>query len=214
MPDPNSPPTLPTPTSPPEAPKKPTGERREINQGWLDAISGTEKLAVDAANTDYAAKLAKRKIDTPWLAKLNADLERARALTGHATGKTTGKKLVMKEEQVRRAALIAQIQSVQSAAKQRFFAKNKPALADYYYGKNVQGMSRADFEACAKNILDKAKVADLPGIGAEELQAFDDALEAYKDVETDQSSEQSAATTARKTLEKLVKEIADQRREL
>ena len=110
--------------------------------------------------------------------------------------------------------LIEQIQSVQSAAKQEFFAKNKPALADYYYGQNVQGMSRSNLETCATNILDKAKVADLPGIEAAELQALDDALEAYRGVETEQSGEQSAATTARKALEKLVKDIGDQRREL
>ena len=54
----------------------------------------------------------------------------------------------------------------------------------------------------------------MPGIEAAELHALDDALAAYKGVETDQSGEQSGATAARKALEALVKEIADQRREL
>ena len=206
---------MPEPTTPPSVPsKKPAGERGPINQAWLDEISGTEKLAVTAAKTDYAAKLAKRKIAAPWLTKLNADLKQARKLTGQATGKTTGKKVVTKTEQDLRDALIEQIQCVQTAAKQKYFAKNKPALADYYYAKNLPGLSRSDLETCATNVLAKATDADLPGIEADELQALEDALDAYKGVETDQSGEQSGATGARKTLEKLVKEIADQRREL
>lgn len=39
-------------------------------------------------------------------------------------------------------------------------------------------------------------------------------IEAYKGVETDRSGEQSGATAGRKALEQLVKEMADQRREL
>ena len=113
-----------------------------------------------------------------------------------------------------KAALVAQIQSIRAAAKQKYFTKNKPALADYYFAKNIKGMSRPDLEACATNIAAKAKDAALPGIEAAELQALDDALEAYKGVETDQSGAQSGATAARKALEALVKEIADQRREL
>jgi len=207
-------PSPPAPTPSPEPPKKSATERREINQAWLDEISGTEKLAVVAAKDDYKAKLAKRKIDAPWLTKLNADLKKARDLTGQATGKTTGKKVVTKEEQGLRDALIEQIQSVQAAAKQKYFAKNKRALADYYYAKNLPGMSRSDLEACATNIKAKAKDAALPGIEADELQALDGALQAYKGVETEQSGEQSGATGARRQLEQLVKDIADQRREL
>ncbi len=207
-------PTPPAPTLPPEPPKKSAGPRGEINANWLDEISTTEKLAVVAAKDAYKTKLAKRKIDAPWLTKLSADLERARTLTGQATGKTTGKKVVTKTEKDLKAALVAQIQSIRAAAKQKYFTKNKPALADYYFAKNIKGMSRPDLEACATNIAAKAKDAALPGIEAAELQALDDALEAYKGVETDQSGAQSGATAARKALEALVKEIADQRREL
>ena len=212
MADPNPTPPRPTPT--PEPPRKPAVTRGEINANWLDGISTTEELVVVAAKDAYKTKLAKRKIDAAWLTKLSADLERARTLTGQATGKTTGKKVVTQTEKDLKAALVAQIQSIQAAAKQKFFTKNKPALADYYFAQNIKGLSRPDLEACATNIADKAKDAALPGIEAAELQALADALAAYKGVETDQSSEQSGATAARKALEALVKEIADQRREL
>jgi len=212
MADPNPTPPAPTPT--PEPPKKSAGPRSEVNVKWLDEISGTEKLVVVAAKDAYKAKFAKRKIDAAFLTKLTADLDRARTLTGQATGKTTGKKVVTRTEQDLRDALIEQIQSIQAAAKQKYFTKNKPALADYYYAKNLAGLSRPDLEACATSIKAKATDAALPGIEAAELQAFDDALEAYKDVETDQSGAQSGATGARKALEQLVKAIADQRREL
>ena len=92
----NDNPNPPAPTPTPEPPKKSAGPRGEINANWLDEISTTEKLAVVAAKDAYKAKLAKRKIDAPWLTKLSADLERARTLTGQATGKTTGKKVVTK----------------------------------------------------------------------------------------------------------------------
>jgi molybdenum-dependent DNA-binding transcriptional regulator ModE len=195
-------------------PKKSAGQRSDLNQAWLDEISLTEKLAVAAAKTDCAVTLAKRKIDAPWLASLSADLDRARTLAGQATGKTTGKRVATKEEQGLRDALIGQIQSVQSAAKQKYFATNKAALADYYYGQNTQGMSRAALEACATSILAKARDAGLPGIEADELQALDDALAAYRGVETEQSGEQSGATGTRKQLDQLIKAIAEQRREL
>ena len=212
MADPN--PTPPVPTPPPEPPKKSAVTCGEINANWLDEISTTEKLVVVAAKDAYKTKLAKREIVAPWLTKLTADLERARTLTGQATGKTTGKKVVTQTEKDLKDALIEQIQSIQAAAKQKYFTKNKPALADYFFAKNIKGLSRPDLEACATNIAAKAKDSALPGIEAAELQALDDALAAYKGVETDQSGAQSGATAARKALEALVKEIADQRREL
>lgn len=201
-------------TPPPEPTKKSAGQRGEINAHWLDEISTTEKLAIVAAKDAYKTKLAKRKIDAAWLTKLTADLAQARTLTGQATGKTTGKKVITQTEKDLRDALLEQIQSVQAAAKQKYFTKNKPALADYYFAKNLKGLSRPDLEACATNIAAKAKDAALPGIEAAELQALDNALAAYKGVETDQSGAQSGATAARTALEALVKEIADQRREL
>ena len=53
--------TLPAPAPPLEPPTKSAGQRAEINQAWLDEISGTEKLAVVAAKDACKAWLAKRK---------------------------------------------------------------------------------------------------------------------------------------------------------
>ncbi|MEK7676060.1 MAG: hypothetical protein AAB676_09535 [Verrucomicrobiota bacterium] len=75
-------------------------------------------------------------------------------------------------------------------------------------------MSRSALEDCGTNMLARATDAGLPGIEAAELKALEDALKAYQGVETEQSGEQSGATTTRKALEKLVKDIADQRRQI
>ena len=212
MTDQNTTPPAPTPT--PEPKKKSAVIRGEINALWLAEISGTEKLAFIAAKDAYKTKLAKCKVDAAWITKLTANLARARILAGQATGKTNGKKVASKTEKDLKLALVEQIHSFQAAAKQKYFAKNKPALADYYFSHNIMSLSRSDLEACASSIAAKAKEADLPGIETAELQALSDALAAYQAAETDQTTEQSDATAARRALEALVKEIADQRREL
>ena len=168
-------PTPPAPT-PPEPAKKTKRERSEINQDWLDEISFTAKLAPKVLKVRYAPTFAKRKIDEPFATQLKADLKRARGLVAVATGKTTAKKKVTQEEKDLRDALILQIQSIQSAAKQEYFTDNKAALDDYYYGDNLKGMSRSSLETAASNVRDKAAAANLPGIGEEELNALDDAL--------------------------------------
>ncbi len=202
----------PAPDSPAIQPKS-NHPRADLNQRWLAEISATEKLAAVAAKDGYAPQLARRKIDGAFLTKLNADLKQARDLTGQATGKSTGKKLVTQQEAALRDELIAQLRSVQSAAKQKF-SRNKTALADYYMGQNLKGMSRAALEACATAIHEHAADAGLPGIEAAELQALADALAAYIAVQTTQTGAQAGAAASRSQLDQFVATIADQRREL
>jgi hypothetical protein len=210
MPDSNTTQNPPAPT-PPEPPKKSARPRSEVNQAWLDEISHTAKLAPKVLKARYAPLFAKRRIDEAFVTKLRADLKRARGLVSLATGKSTGKKVITQEEKGLRDALIGQIHSIQAAAKQEYFTTNKAALADYYFAKNLQGLSRSKLETAATSIRDKAAAANLPGISEEELNALDDALSDYLGIETEQSDEQSDATQARQDLEALVDEIAAQR---
>lgn len=132
---------------------------RHLTPGRLAPASGRASLL----------RRTRRKIDAPFLAKLNPALDRAKDMNSQGYRRTH--QHLTKEEQRLRDAPIEQIQSGQSSAKQRHFTKNQATLADCYYGQSFPCMNRASLEDCPTNItMAKAKGTALPGTETDELR--------------------------------------------
>ncbi len=186
---------------------------------WEDHKSltdSTERLlrcgVVGTGGRPILARNDKRKIDGTWLTKLTADLEYARALTGHATGRHTNKEVARADEGDLEDALTGGIRCVQAAAEERYSIENKPTLPGHCFAEHIKSPNRPDL-ACATNIQAKAKDAALPCTQAEEPKVTDQAFEVCEGVEGDQSGERSGTPGPRTVPEILKSEIVNQRHE-
>jgi hypothetical protein len=103
---------------------------------------------------------------------------------------------------------------VQSHAKQKHERSNPGVLRDYYIGVTPRfDSNRAQLEQSATAVLLKLETDPLPGVTAAKKLAFSSALDAYKNVEEEQSGGKSATTSALRALEVEIAEIAAIRRE-
>lgn len=201
----------PTPTPPPD-PKKNRAPRGQINKKHLEDVSRTEKLVTTAKKAIYAAKLADREIDDPFLAGVGTNCTAARALIGEATDKTTDKEGATEAETQEKRDLLILTREVQAAAKQKHDG-NKQELKDYHVGERIE-QKRSLLEQAVEDILNKLKTNTLPGIKPPKVQALKDALAAYKGGDSTQSGAQSDASGKRLSLDELMALINKDRRKI
>ena len=207
MPDP-----APTPPPPAPAPGKPKRTRSGINQADAAELTLAGELAATAAKPAYAAKLADEGIDAPFLTNLGDKIAEAQSLLASAGGKKADRKSTTLREEELKADLLELIGVVQSRAKRKY-KTGDPQRAKYLIGQPVES-SRAMLESGTRTILENLDEDDLPGMKPADVAALRDALTAYCGVQTDQSGDQSAASSARGNLSAKVKEVADLRREI
>lgn len=213
MPDPiTSPTTTPPAATPPAKPK--TGSKSPVNKQHLAELQLATAVAAAAVKAEYAPLLAKRDITAEFVTALLADLTAAQTLTGQATGKTAAKVGVTSTETDLKDALIAQLQEVQKAVKQKSVRTKGTALLKRYAVGSKFYSSRAALEQTAESFLENLKTDTLPGVDAAVIAGIKFALAAYRGAETDQSDAQSQATKGRTALETAVAEIALRRREI
>lgn len=167
-----------------------------------------------ALKAAYAPPLAKRDITAAFLTTLQTDIGTARTLAGGAVQKSTAKVGVTKSETDLKTALVALLQGVQKAAKQKSTRTgDKTLLKTYAVGQKFYS-NRAVLEQTATNFLSSLPAAALPGIDPDAIANIQQALADYKQVQTDQTGAQSGATTDRANLDTAVADIARRRREI
>jgi hypothetical protein len=208
-------PTGGTPTDPTKVEKTAAkSARKEIKSEYLAEMTLTTELLGAAAKEDRQTLLQVKGIKPAFYTDVAAKLDAARRLTGLAVGSTLQKHVETAEEKLLKKALIAAMQELQKAAKQKA-EETGDKLLPKRYGEGVKFyQSREELEQAANNFVTNSAMDDLPGIGAPEITAIQTALDDYLKIQADQAKAQSDATGGRGTLEQRIAELASKRRQL
>lgn len=201
----------PTPTPSPE-PQKSKRTRSPVNKHLVAELDLTEGLVVTAQKSDYAASLADEEIDAAFITALEGKIEQADPLLGSANNDTADKKEATLDGDKARKALLAQIEKIQKRAKRKY-KPNDPARDKYFIGQRIDG-NGAMLESSAKAIEQVLATDTLPGHKPADTQALTDARQAYAASKPARTDGQSKASSDRIQLEALVKDIADDRRQI
>ncbi len=180
------------------------------NQAILDELHKSEQICLKVQKPEYGPTLAAREISAQLVSDTLVAIQQARAKSAEATQATTGKEGVTGTEEILKKQLIARLDEIQTAAKQKFGRTDKNRLQDYYIGVRID-QNRARLEQVSGQIIAKAGTDALPGITPDKLNTASEALTAYTGVEETQSGAQSGATGGRSTLKTMVKAITDTR---
>ena len=104
---------------------------------------------------------------------------------------------------------------MQARARQKFADTPPARLRDYAIGDRQKiNANRSRLEQCAEAILKNLATDALPGVTAQTTTDITAALQAYKQVQTDQLSEQSGAGGARTHLAEAVDAITARRKKI
>lgn len=194
---------------------KPRTPRGDIDQKHVVELEFAEFILRSAVKPTYATALATGGIDAAFLELWQTRISGARDIASEATQKTTSRVSVTGEEQKRQTALVELLKRVQARAKQKHADNNRAALRDYYIGDpQPLDVNRPRLEQSAESILKKLETDALPGITAATLTQIADALTSYKQVQSEQSSQQAGATEARQKLAEEIGAIAAARRKI
>jgi hypothetical protein len=201
------------PTPEPEPEPGPKRSRADLNKRWIEKLAESQQIVTSAQKPEYLGAFTEGDIDAACLAALDADIKAAQKLTSTTLQKSTSKKSLTEDETASMNALIERIHEVQKRARQKYAATDPTVLGDYAVARKFTA-SRAMLEQTATNILDKLAQDKLPGINGAKTQALQAALDAYRQVQTDQVGEQSGAVTGRKQLEAAVQNIIGRKRSI
>ena len=199
----------PTPTPAPQTSKR---AHSPINKHLVTEIDLTEGLVAVAGKTVYATQLANEEIDAAFLTALTAKITQADQLLGNTTGDSADKETSTLDEDDAKKALLAEIGKVQKRAKRKY-KPTDPARGKYFIGDRIDA-NRPMLEASAKAIEQTLATDTLPGHKAADTQALTDARKAYSASKPAQAGEQSKASSDLIQLEALVKDIANDRRNI
>jgi hypothetical protein len=213
----------PTPTPTPTPTPKTTAKRGEINQDWLDEFTDAEAIVAATGKDGRSVKLAEGDIDATKISALINAIVAGRKLAGQAVQGTSGKQIITSTEETLQLALVEKIQYVQKRARQKYDANEPGRLKDYGIGQKIID-SRSQLEQAAANILLKLNgnpaavppvpADSLPGVNAAKIAELQTALDAYKNVQGQQTGAQGDATGWRKQVEATVADIVTRRREI
>ena len=196
----------PTPTP---APKSKRG-RGLLNKAQTKELTKAEQILIAAQKAARPAALAARDIGADFVTQALNDIEAARAKSAEAVADTTGTRTASVAEDTSEKKLLAALQEVQAAAKQKYARTQPEKLKDYYVGKRLNE-SRPLLEQYSLGIISKLGDDTLPGITPDKQTNLKSLRDAYISTNTDQTGSQSDATTARTALDTMVKAILDQR---
>ena len=212
-------------TPAPEAPSTPAATRNDpvLNQAQVLALTKAEQIVAAARKPAHLAALDAREIPVAVLDQLDVDIEAARKASARAIHSSTDKEGATLDQAAAKRALLAAIQEVQSAAKQKYARRDPVRLQDYFVGKRLD-QSRADLLQYSSGILlrlqgDAAATPavapdPLPGISAAKIAALAAARKAYSDAKKPQSDSVSDASDERDERDDLIASITDRRIEI
>ena len=199
----------PAPEPTPTAPKR---RRSLLNQHLAAELLLAGEVAGTSEKTEYTAALAAEGIDAAIVTDLRTRIAEANALAAAAEGRTADKEVSTQNEDACRAELIKFVALVQSRAK-RAYKIGDPLRARYFIAQRIRG-SRVLLESSAQTMLLHLAEDTLPGMKPEDIVAFQAALTAYSASKTEQTGEQSGATTTRAQFKDKVKAITGLRRHI
>jgi hypothetical protein len=187
--------------------------RSLINQALATELTLAGELANTAEKPAYAPTLADEEIDTAFITALRTKIDEANTFLASAGAKTAEKKTTTDSEEDLKAELLELIGKVQARAKRKYPQTGDPQRAKYFIGQHL-ATSRTLLESATQAIITRLASDTLPGMKPADVIALQAALTAYQAVQTMQSGDQSAATTARSQLDAKVKEVAELRRQI
>lgn len=143
---------------------------------------------------------------------MTGKITQADELLGNTTGDSADKENSTLDEDTAKQALLGQIAKVQKRAKRKY-GTNDPARGKYFIGDRIDA-NRPMLEGAAKAIEQTLATDTLPGHKAADTTALSDARKAYSASKPAQTGEQSKASSDLIQLEALVKDIANDRRNI
>ena len=183
----------PTPLPAPEpAPKHGRGL---LNKAQSEELTKADQIGIAAQKADRPVTLAARDISSGFVTQALADITAARAKSTEAVTDTTGTRTASVAEDTSERSLIAAMQEVQTAAKQKYARTQPEKLQDYYVGRKLLG-NRALLEQYSQGIINKLGSDTLPGITPAKIAALGTLRTAYISTNSAQTGSQSDATTA------------------
>jgi hypothetical protein len=198
------------PVAAPVAETKPKRTRGLLNTAYLQKLTRAEAIAEAAQKADYAAALKAREITEAFVFELADDTAEARAKAAAAVQFSTATRNATAGEYKAAHQLIAGLQEVQKAAKQKYSRTNRIALADYFVGKKLNG-NRPNLLQTSQSIINKLGSDTLPGITAAKVTKLKNLRAAWVTANNEQKNSASAAQSTRAELKTLLKSIDDRR---
>ena len=184
--------------------------RGPLNQAQLRRLTRSENIIQAAKHPDRASALDGRDISDDFLTTLADDTDAARAKAAEAMQHTADSKAATANERKAAQALIAGLQEVQKAAKQKYARTNRMALEKYFIGRKLNG-SRPNLLQTSQTILDNLASDTLPGITAAKTKALNAARQGWIAANALHSDTQSSARAARAELKVMLKSLDDRR---
>ena len=184
--------------------------RATLNQVHLRKLKRAESVVVAAVETSRAPRLALRDISESFVDNLRADTQAARAKAAAVVHHSTAGQTSTVEEGKAARALLAALQEVQIAARQKYSRTNRVALADYFIGRKLNG-SQPNLLQTSQTIITRLETDVLPGITAAKVKNLGTLRQAWIDASNAQGEAVQAAQTARAELKTLLHSIGDRR---
>ena len=134
--------------------------RGVLNQAHVRKLTKAEGIGQAAQNPDYASALAEREISAEYVTELLSDTNAARTKAANGLQHTTAAKSATAADGKAAHVLLAGLQEVQKAAKQKYARTNRIALTDFV-GKKLNG-NRHNLLQTSQTIVDKLTTDTLP----------------------------------------------------
>ncbi|HEY0550452.1 MAG TPA: hypothetical protein VGF13_12690, partial [Verrucomicrobiae bacterium] len=128
--------------------------RGQLNNAHLRKLTKAEGVAQAAKKTEYSTRLAAREITEEYVTDFIDDTDAARVKAAEAVQHSNGSKTATADEFKAAHILIAALQEVQKAAKQKYARTNRIVLADYFVGKKLNG-NRPNLLQTSQTIVNK-----------------------------------------------------------
>lgn len=203
----------PTPGSP--APMSPPRRTPQVfDAAQLRALALAEQVGAAAQKPAYAARLAARGITAAMAGALVTDAKAIRDLLARAQQGATGTAAATRGEAGAKNALVAALQNIQAAAKQKYARRDPARLADYFVGKPVARASRdrlAQYAQAVRVRLSGDGADTLPGIDKAVLDDLAARIGAWTDADSAQGGGRAAARTHHAEAERLLDDLTDRR---
>ena len=192
----------------PVAEPKPKRTRGSLNKAHLRKLTKAEGVGQAAENTDHAAPLAAREIDAAFVTRFLSDTDDARTKAAAALQHSTATQSATAAEGKAAHTLLAGMQEVQKAAKQKYARTNRIALGDYFVGQKLNG-NRPNLLQTSQTILNKLAADTLPGITTAKVKKLGTLRQGWIDANATQTESSTAAQRARAELKTMLKSIED-----
>ena len=181
-----------------------------LNKAYMQKLTIAEGVGQAAQHTSHAPALAARDITAESVTDLLEDTDDARLKAGAAIQHTTAKKEATAADYQAAHDLLAALQEVQKAAKQKYSRTNRIALDDYFVGKKLNG-NRPNLLQTSQSIITRLASDTLPGITAAKVTKLKNLRVNWIIANNDQTANGSAAQTTRAELKTLIKSIDDRK---